>query len=85
MIYLARNQGKETHQTGKDSLIMKTVEIVKTANGTYVTRRYGGQNKGMAFFYSIKPASAKTKLTKPQFIKDQKEKMDKYIKEWMGE
>ena len=64
---------------------MKTVEIVKTVNGTYVTRRYFGQNKGRAFFYSIKPASVETKLTKPQFIKDQKEKMDKYIKEWVGE
>lgn len=64
---------------------MKTVEIVKTANGTYVTRRYCGQNKGRAFFYSIKPASIKTDLTKPQFIKDQKEKMAQYIKEWTGE
>lgn len=63
---------------------MKTVEIVKTANGTYVTRRYYGQNKGRAFFYSIKPASIKTELTKTQFIKDQKEKMDNYIKEWTG-
>ena len=64
---------------------MKTVEIVKTANGTYVTRRYCGQNKDRAFFYSIKPASVKTTLTKPQFIKDQKNKMEEYIKAWVGE
>ena len=64
---------------------MKTVEIVKTATGTYVTRRYGGQNKGREFFYSIKPTNVKTTLTKPQFIKDQKEKMNQYIKEWVGE
>lgn len=64
---------------------MKTVEIVKTATGTYVTRRYCGQNKGRAFFYSIKPTNIKTTLTKPQFIKDQKEKMAQYIKDWTGE
>lgn len=29
---------------------MKTSEIVKTAKGYYVTRRYCGQNKGMEFF-----------------------------------
>lgn len=63
---------------------MKTVEIVKTATGTYVTRRYGGQNKGRAFFYSIKPATVKDK-TKKEFVKEQKEKMDKYIKDWTGE
>lgn len=63
---------------------MKTVEIVKTAIGTYVTRRYCGQNKGRAFFYSIKPTSVKN-MTKKEFIKDQNTKMDTYIKEWTGE
>ena len=63
---------------------MKTVEIVKTATGTYVTRRYGGQNKGRAFFYSIKPASVKD-MKKKEFIDDQKAKMEQYIKEWTGE
>ena len=63
---------------------MKTVEIVKTANGTYVTRRYGGQNKGRAFFYSIKPASVKD-MKKKEYLDGQKDKMDKYIKEWVGE
>ena len=29
---------------------MKTADIVKTAKGFYVTRRYCGQNKGMQFF-----------------------------------
>ncbi len=63
---------------------MRTVEIVKIATGTYVTRRYGGQNKGMEFFYSIKPASMKN-MTKKQFIKEQAEKMEAFIKEWTGE
>ena len=63
---------------------MKTVEIVKTAIGTYVTRRYGGQNKGRAFFYSIKPASVKD-MKKKEFIDDQKAQMEQYIKEWTGE
>ena len=63
---------------------MKTVEIVKTATGTYVTRRYGGQNKGRAFFYSIKPASVKD-MKKKEFIDDQKAQMEQYIKEWTGE
>ena len=62
---------------------MKTVEIVKTATGTYVTRRYCGQNKGRAFFYSIAPASVKT--GKKAFVKAQAEAQDKYIKEWTGE
>lgn len=61
---------------------MKTVEIVKTATGTYVTRRYCGQNKGRAFFYSKAPASITEK--KREFIKDQKEKKEAYIKEWVG-
>ena len=54
---------------------MKTVEIVKTATGTYVTRRYCGQNKGRAFFYSIKPASVKD-MRKKEYLDDQKDKMD---------
>lgn len=62
---------------------MKTVEIVKTAKGTYVTRRYSGQNKGREFFYSVAPASVKK--GKREFIKDQQEKKEKYIKDWMGE
>lgn len=62
---------------------MKTVEIVKTNIGVYVTRRYCGQNKGREFFYSIAPASVKTK--KKEFIKGQQEKKDQYIKDWIGE
>ena len=62
---------------------MKTVEIVKTHNGTYVTRRYCGQNKGREFFYSVAPASVKK--CKRDFVKAQTEAKDKYIKEWTGE
>lgn len=62
---------------------MKTVEIVKTANGTYVTRRYCGQNKGREFFYSVAPASVKK--GKRDFVKAQTEAKDKYISEWVGD
>ena len=64
---------------------MKTVEIVKTANGTYVTRRYYEQNKGREFFYSIKPTSVKEKITKTEYVEREKAKRDKYIKDWTGE
>lgn len=33
---------------------MKTAEIVKTAKGYYVTKRYGGMNKGREFFPMMK-------------------------------
>lgn len=62
---------------------MKTVEIVKTATGTYVTRRYCGQNKGRAFFYSVAPASVKT--GKKNYLKEQAQAQENYIKEWVGE
>lgn len=62
---------------------MKTVEIVKTAIGTYVTRRYCGQNKGREFFYSKAPASVKK--DKREFVKKQNEAKEKYIKDWTGE
>lgn len=55
---------------------MKTVDIIKTSNGWYVTRRYCGRNKGAEFFpFGIK-ASEKTK---------NEQKKDQYIKEWVGE
>ena len=63
---------------------MKTVEIVKTATGTYVTRRYCGQNKGRQFFYT-KKAPASVKEDKRQFVSDQKDAMSRYIKDWAGE
>jgi len=62
---------------------MKTVEIVKTANGTYVTRRYSGQNKGREFFYSVIPADLET--DGEVFLREQARAKEKYIKDWIGE
>lgn len=62
---------------------MKTVEIVKTAKGEFITRRYCGQNKGREFFYSVAPDSVKTK--KREFLKTEQEKKEKYIKDWTDE
>ncbi len=52
---------------------MKTVEIVKTAKGFYVTLRYCGQNKGREFFPIKSSVDAAEKRAK------------KYAKEWTGE
>lgn len=64
---------------------MKTVEIVKTEKGCFVTRRYYGQNKGREFFYSIVPHPMKTKKEEKDFLKKNAEAKEKFIKEWTGE
>ena len=63
---------------------MKTVEIVKINNGTYVTRRYCGQNKGRKFFFT-KSAPATVKEDKRDYVKNQRKEMNQYIKDWTGE
>ena len=55
---------------------MKTAEIVKTANGYYVTRRYCGQNKGAEFFPNKKKGDRKYKGEKAA---------TEWAKEWTGE
>lgn len=55
---------------------MKTVDVVTTTKGYYVTRRYYGQNRGAEFF----PFGKKKKERK--LCEEQK---DAYIKEWVGE
>lgn len=69
-------RGKETQQTREEIIIMKTVDIVTTAKGYYVTRRYCGMNKGMVFF----PFGTKKKERKA--AEDAK---DAFVKEWVGE
>lgn len=51
---------------------MKTADIVKTAKGFYVTRRYCGQNKEMKFF-AIKSSAEYTE-----------KQAKKWAKEWTG-
>lgn len=53
---------------------MKTVEVVITDKGWYVTRRYAGTNHGAQFF----PFDGKKKGSKFAEAKD------KYINEWIG-
>ena len=55
---------------------MKTVDVVVTAKGWYVTRRYCGQNKGREFF----PYGEKKKERKAA-----EAAKDAYVKEWVGE
>lgn len=61
---------------------MKTVDVVATANGWYVTRRYCGQNKGMEFF-STKPAGPGKKAAKEARAMAERAR-DEYIQIWVG-
>lgn len=63
---------------------MKTVDIVKTAKGCFVTRRYCGQNKGREFFTSVAPLDMK-KTEAKKFLKEVEKAREAYIKEWVGE
>lgn len=63
---------------------MKTVEIVNTVNGCFVTRRYCGMNKGRQFFTKHAPADMGVRKAK-QFLKEVEQAKEKYIKEWTGE
>lgn len=58
---------------------MKTTEIVKTANGYYVTRRYCGQNKGMQFF----PFKKKVERGQPRW--NGLKEAQNWAKDWTGE
>jgi len=55
---------------------MKTVDVVITAKGYHVTRRYCGMNQGNKFF----PFGTKKKERKAA-----EEAKDAYVKEWVGE
>ena len=61
---------------------MKTVEIVKTAKGYFVTRRYGNQNKGREFFFSVAPEGMKKNEAKI-FLANTAAAKDAYIKSWI--
>ena len=55
---------------------MRTVDVVITEKGWYVTRRYCGQNKGAEFF----PYGAKKKERKAA-----EEAKNLFVKNWIGE
>ena len=63
---------------------MKTVEIVKTNTGCFVTRRYCGQNKGREFFFSVAPADMSKRDAK-KFLEKAEQDKAAYIKDWVGE
>lgn len=63
---------------------MKTVEIVNTAKGIYVTRRYCGMNQGRQYFTLIAPPDMGPRAAK-KFLKEVAEAKEKYIREWIGE
>lgn len=63
---------------------MKTIEIVNTANGCFVTRRYCGMNQGRKFFTKVVPADMGARKAK-KFLEDIERSKDEYIKEWMDE
>lgn len=62
---------------------MKTVDVVATANGWFVTRRYCGQNKGREFF-STKPVGPGKKAAKEARAMAERAR-DEYIRIWTGE
>ena len=55
---------------------MKSIDVVATNKGWYVTRRWYGMNQGMKFF----PYGTKKKERKAA-----EEAKDKYVREWVGE
>lgn len=63
---------------------MKTVEIVNTVNGCFVTRRYCGMNKGRQFFTKIAPADYGVRKAK-KFLEEVEQAKQKFITEWVGE
>ena len=63
---------------------MKTVEIVKTSKGWFVTRRYCGMNQGREFFFSVAPTDMGKREAK-KFLAAAEQAKAKYISEWMDE
>ena len=63
---------------------MKTVDVVKMPKGYHVTRRYGGMNKGTAFFPTVAPTGMKRADAK-KFLADAAKAKDDFINGWMGE
>lgn len=61
---------------------MKTVDVVATANGWYVTRRYCGRNCGREFF-SSKPLTPGKRAAKEARAMAERAR-DQYIQEWTG-
>lgn len=55
---------------------MKTVEIVNTSHGCFITRRYCGMNKGRVYFPNVEGKIKNNKRNK---------EIEKYIKDWTGE
>lgn len=63
----------------------KTVEIVKTAKGWHVTRRYCGRTIATEFFSTVVPASKKKKSEIKKFLEEVETRKSAYISAWTGE
>ena len=78
-----KREGKPT-KTREDLQTMKTVEIVKTEKGCFVTRRYYDRNHGREFFTSVAPANIKKKKEAKEFLQKVEEAKEKYINDWIN-
>ena len=64
---------------------MRTVEVVKTARGWHVTRRYCGRTMATQFFSTVVPEGMKGKKKIAAFLSGVEAQKDAYVTEWTGE
>lgn len=65
---------------------MKDVEVVKTARGWHVTRRYCGRTMATEFFSTVIPADIQGKKRKiKEFLTAVEARKNAYVHEWTGE
>ena len=63
----------------------KTVEIVKTARGWHVTRRYCGRTIATEFFSTVIPENIQGKKNKIKgFLEEVEQKKNSYVTAWVG-
>lgn len=63
---------------------MKTVEIVQTVKGCFVTRRYCGMNKGREYFTKVAPQGMGVRAGK-KYLAEVEQAKEKYIHDWIDE
>ena len=65
---------------------MKSVEVVKTARGWHVTRRYCGRTMGTEFFSTVIPVDIQGKKRKmKEFLAGVEARKNAYVSAWTGE
>ena len=63
---------------------MRTVEVVKTARGWHVTRRYCGRTMGTEFFSTIIPEKIKGKGKIKAYLEEVEAKKNDYVTAWVS-